>query len=106
MTNKRLIELLGEIRCEYNCFDENEREKYEALSEAIRRFKPREYIKLVPCVCGGRRRALWYHPAKGGLKNYECTKCGRMSPLGKTEKEARKNWNEYVSKLTQIKEEG
>lgn len=99
MTNERLIEILGEIRCEYNFFDENECEKYEALSEAIQKLKPRKYTKLVPCVCGGKRRITWYHPAKGGLKNYECIKCGLMSPLGKTEKEARKNWNEYISKL-------
>lgn len=45
MTTNRIIELLGEIRAEYNCFDENEREKYEALSEAIRKIKPREYTK-------------------------------------------------------------
>lgn len=98
MTTNRTIELLGEIRCEYNCFDENEREKYEALSEAIRKLKPREYTKLIPCVCGGKRRITWYHTVKGGV-SYECIKCGRSSPLGKTEEEARKNWNEYISKL-------
>lgn len=99
MTNERLIELLGEIRAEYNFFDENEREKYEVLSKAIQKFKPREYTKLVPCVCGSKRRYHVYHVAKGGLRNYECIKCGRMSPLGKTEEEARKNWNNYIISL-------
>lgn len=99
MTNERLIELLGEIRAECNFFDENEREKYEVLSEAIRKLKPRKYTKLVPCVCGSKRRTMWCHPAKGMLKSYECIKCGRSSPPGKTEEEARKNWNNYISKL-------
>lgn len=99
MTTNRIIEILGEIRSLYNCFDEDEREKYEALSKAIQKFKPREYTKLIPCVCGSKRRHIWYHPAKGGLINYECVKCGRMSPLGKTEEEARKNWNNYIISL-------
>ena len=98
MTNKRLTEILGSIRADYNCFDENEREKYEALSEAIRKLKPRKYTKLVPCVCGCKRRHIWYHTAKGGI-NYECIKCSRMSPLGKTKEEARRNWNEYIISL-------
>ena len=97
MNTKRLIGLLGEIRCEYNCFDENEREKYEALSEAIRKLKPREYIKLVPCVCGGRRREMWWHVKDGWF--YKCINCGRSSPPSHREEEARKNWNEYISKL-------
>lgn len=102
MTNERLIELLGEIRACYNCFDKNEREKYEALSEAIQKCKSREYTKLIPCVCGGKRRTLWYHPAKDGMWDYECIKCGRRSPLGKTQEEAKKNWNEFISKLIEI----
>ena len=35
MTVQKAIEILSEIRCGYNCFDESERPFYEALSEAI-----------------------------------------------------------------------
>ena len=35
MTVQEAIEVLSEIRCGYNCFDESERPFYEALSEAI-----------------------------------------------------------------------
>ena len=35
MTKQEAIEVLSEIRCGYNCFDESERPFYEALSEAI-----------------------------------------------------------------------
>lgn len=35
MTNEQTIELLSEMRSRYNCFDESERQFYEALSVAI-----------------------------------------------------------------------
>ena len=31
-----LISRLSELRCQYNCFDENERDAYHTLSEAIK----------------------------------------------------------------------
>ena len=36
MTVQEAIEVLSEIRCGYNCFDESEKPYYEALSEAIK----------------------------------------------------------------------
>ena len=39
MPYEKEIQILSELRSEYNCFDSNEREYYHALSEAIRSLK-------------------------------------------------------------------
>ena len=64
-----------------------------------------EYIKFVPCICGHNRRQLWFTP--NGMK-YECKNCGMTSPEGKTERDAKKKWNEMIMncKLGERKEDG
>jgi len=54
-----LIEKLSNLRSQYNCFDENERDAYHALSEAIKvisdRPEPREDDKgCSNCMYSGR----------------------------------------------------
>lgn len=58
---------------------------------------PEPPIKLLPCTCGHNRRAHWY--TSTGMF-FECQKCGRESPTGETEAEARRLWNEMVNKGT------
>ena len=48
------------------------------------------YIKLAPCKCGHYYPALWH---RIDTKYFKCKYCGLTAPEGKTEQEARKNWN-------------
>lgn len=48
--------------------------------------------KFLPCVCGCNRRTTWFSSNNINKYIYECQKCG-LSASGKTEKEARHNWN-------------
>ena len=57
--------------------------------------KKQEYIKLLPCKCGCNRRSHW-----GGFNEHNavilvCENCGARAQ-GKTEREARINWNRMV----------
>lgn len=54
-------------------------------------------IEFVPCVCGANRRHRWVRA--GGSMGFECQKCGRKSPFGKTEQEARLLWNQMIEEL-------
>lgn len=44
-----LISRLSELRSQYNCFDENERDAYHTLSEAIKALKEQKTGKWIPC---------------------------------------------------------
>ena len=61
--------------------------------------KAEPYIKFKPCTCGSNRRSHWYNSK--GSQCYECKKCGKQSPWGKTEQEARKLWNFIIEKEEQ-----
>ena len=63
-----------------------------ALGYTVVKTKPQE--KLLPCICGCRYRERW-----SGTHDHsviiKCHKCGREAS-GRTEREARHNWNEMV----------
>lgn len=52
------------------------------------------YIKLLPCTCGCNRREHWYGCA--GERFYKCQKCGKRSPSGENENDAKRLWNEMI----------
>ena len=52
--------------------------------------------KLLPCVCGSKRRDHWITYVKGTrMQVLKCRKCGR-SECGTTVREASHNWNVMV----------
>lgn len=54
--------------------------------------------KFIPCTCGCNRRTRWFI-YRGGedFIRLECMKCGK-SVEGRTEAEARRNWNDMIKK--------
>ena len=54
------------------------------------------YIKLKTCRCGSNRREFW-HTSNGSY--YVCYRCGLQSAIGKTARQARKNWNIMIDNL-------
>lgn len=57
--------------------------------------KKQEYIKLLPCKCGCNSREHWYGVKKDDAYILKCRNCGAKAK-GKTEREARLNWNQMV----------
>ena len=51
--------------------------------------------KLLPCVCGCTRHARWWGTHDYNKTIFRCRKCGREAS-GRTEREARHNWNEMI----------
>ena len=52
--------------------------------------------KMLPCVCGCNRREHWTTYVKGRKYSVlKCKKCGSTAS-GRTEREARRNWNAMV----------
>lgn len=93
---ERLFEILKNDRMSYQ---DGWRAGYAAALEEERQRRKSYRPKLLPCkYCGGRRRyvAMFFDTAKGiGLV---CCKCYHRGPVGKTENEARRLWNEEMSK--------
>ena len=55
-----------------------------------------ERENLLPCTCGGKRRDRYYFYTPSGMYiKMVCQRCGREA-RGKTEIEARKNWNKMI----------
>ena len=44
-----LIEELSNLRCQFNCFDENERDAYHTLSKAIKVLSAQSEPQWIPC---------------------------------------------------------
>ena len=52
--------------------------------------------KLLPCICGCKKREHWARSYKGiRYKILVCPKCGREAS-GRSEREVRHNWNEMI----------
>ena len=64
--------------------------KKEADKLGYRLCKKTKYIKFLPCRCGKKYPEVWF--TYNGVF-YQCPKCGARSKVGKTEREARINWN-------------
>lgn len=71
--------------------------KVEAKNQGYKLVKEMPYEKFLPCKCGHNRRKRYYgfYSGKGSYERYVCTKCGYYVD-GKTEKEAKHNWNEKM----------
>lgn len=54
------------------------------------------YERLKVCTCGCKRREHWYD-GRGGM-SLVCERCGRKAS-GKTEAEARRNWNRMIERM-------
>lgn len=67
--------------------------KAEAKAQGYKLMPITPYIKLSPCKCGRKRVEQWYH---GDCIFFKCPICGLKSAEGKTQREARKNWNAMV----------
>ena len=67
MTTREMIEKLSDIRCQYNCFDENDEPYYMALSTAI--------------IAVSNEIACWEkvsgYATPGGDPVWRCSKCGK-----------------------------
>lgn len=51
--------------------------------------------KLLPCICGCKRREHWYNSDREKGIILKCSKCG-FKATGKNEADARRKWNEAV----------
>ena len=73
--------------------------KVEAKNQGYKLVKDAPYEKFLPCKCGHNRRkrrcGFYSGSGKGLYVRYVCTKCGYYVD-GKTEKEAKHNWNEKM----------
>lgn len=64
-----------------------------AKCEAVNKNPKQE--KLLPCICGGKRRERWYGMKDENSIILKCCKCG-FRAAGKNEADARRKWNEAV----------
>lgn len=71
--------------------------KKEAEAHGYRLVQKHRYERLMPCVCGSNRREHWYDTNEK-MCILKCSKCGR-AVYGKTEAEAKRNWNQMVVRL-------
>lgn len=96
---ERLFEILKNDRMSYQ---EGWRAGYAAALEEERQRRKSYRPKLLPCkYCGGRRTKYRGYFGFGVPKRGEsrwCIKCGYEGPVGKSENEARRLWNEEMSK--------
>lgn len=73
--------------------------KSEAKAQGYKLIKDNPMPKLLPCVCGGKRREMWH---KYDMKTsehyvcYRCQKCGKESEFARNERKAREAWNKMV----------
>ena len=70
------------------------RKEAKAMGYNIIRIAPKE--KLLPCVCGCKRREHWTRFMEGEVYTVlRCEKCDREA-MGRTDREVRHNWNEMI----------
>jgi len=85
---EKIVEILSDIRAQYNCFDRDELAGYEAISDAIARVNENSFIEP--------KRGKWIDKGwkgdwefeTGGRGNcwheYECSECGFHKKRGKS----------------------
>ena len=69
--------------------------KAEAAKLGYNIIPKRTMPRKTPCVCGSCNRTTWW--TRTGVY-YECSKCHRTSPEGKTEYAATVKWNEMIER--------
>ena len=56
----------------------------------------KKYVRFLPCLCGCNRRIHWFYVKDGESSTIlECKGCG-IEAKGKTEEEAKRNWNKLI----------
>lgn len=58
--------------------------------------------KLLPCICGCKRREHWYSSAENSREILKCSKCG-FEVGGKNEIDVHKKWNGAVTQHESIR---
>lgn len=69
--------------------------KAEAKKQGYKLIKIQTREKLLPCTCGCNRRTHWGNI--NGEVSLHCERCFKAA-RGKSEAEARRNWNEMIRK--------
>lgn len=68
--------------------------KAEAKRRGYNLIKIPENVKLLPCVCGNEKHHRVF--IMSGLQYYSCRECGLVAEDGKTERQAKLNWNKMI----------
>lgn len=69
--------------------------KAEADKLGYRLTKKTQNEKFLPCICGCNKRDTWHSISEEWRVKLVCRKCG-LSVTGKNEKDAKRNWNDYM----------
>ena len=74
--------------------------KAEAAKLGYNLIKKQPYIKLYQCTCGKKKPSKWFYYAEesNGMMFYKCDNCELSALPAKTDRQARENWNQLVSK--------
>lgn len=74
--------------------------KAEAAKLGYNLVKKQPYIKLSHCTCGEKKPSelFYYTEENGEMRFYKCDNCGLSALPAKTDRQARENWNQLVSK--------
>ena len=74
--------------------------KAEAAKLGYNLVKKQPYIKLSRCTCGKKKPVNWFitQGENRGMIYYKCDNCGLSEKKKKTDRQARENWNQLVSK--------
>ena len=71
--------------------------KAEAKRRGYNVIKIPEKVKLLPCVCGRKKLECWCSVDAGvGYELYVCPNCDLEAPKGKTNRQAKLNWNAMI----------
>ena len=62
--------------------------------------KKQPYIKLSRCTCGENKPSEWFYYTEENkvMRIYKCDNCGLSALPAKTNRQARENWNQLISK--------
>ena len=74
--------------------------KAEAAKLGYNLAKKQPYIKLSRCTCGKNKPSEWFYYTEENkvMRIYKCDNCGLSALPAKTNRQARENWNQLVSK--------
>lgn len=75
--------------------------KLEAAKLGYNIIKKAENIKFSPCVCGYNKRGLWWN-SNDNMCFYKCQRCEFSGYKGKTQNEAKRNWNKAIEEAKKL----
>lgn len=95
-----MLEHWERLRREHICLEPEGTDTINALEIAITEVKRGIYepkIKMLPCTCGRKRISVWFgYDNTGRYKVCQCDNCGKSAEQGRSDKEARLNWNKMI----------